>query len=106
MAVTDLAASGSPHRSRFADRIGRKVVEVHIALVFEIDDPVEALRVTRRAKRRRGEDLRLSPREDSGAVNARYVMHFAPNRPHFVGLTAVGANLSRRRPWSEARPPP
>ena len=45
MAVADFAASGAAHRARLADRVRREVVEVHVALVFELDDAVEPLGV-------------------------------------------------------------
>ena len=93
IAVTDFAAAGAAHRARLADRVRREVVEVHVALVFERDDAVEPLRVAGRAERRGGEDLRLAAREDARAVNARHVVHLAPDRTDLVGLAAVGTNL-------------
>ena len=105
-AVADFAATGSAHRARLSDRVRRKVVEVHVALVFERDDAVEPLRVAGRTERRGGEDLRLSAREDARAVDARHVVHFAPDRPDLVGFAAVGTNLVRPRPSCAARPLP
>ena len=91
--VADFAPAGSAHRARLADRERREVVEVHVALVFERDDAVEPLRVAGRTERRGGEDLRLSAREDARTVDARHVVHLAPDRADLVGLAAVGTNL-------------
>ncbi len=91
--MADLAPPGGAHRARLTDRVRREVVVVHVALVGDVEDPVQALRVRERAQRRGGEDLRLAAGEHARAVHARHVVDLAPDRPDLIGLAAVGANL-------------
>ena len=66
---------------------------MHIALVGDRHDPVEALFVADRAERRGREDLRLAAGEDAAAVDARNVVDLAPDSPDLVGFAAVGTYL-------------
>ena len=85
---------GAAHRAGLADRERREVVVVHVALVRNREDPVDALLVADRAERRSGEDLRLAAGEDAGAVHARHVVHLRPDRRISSGLRPSGRILS------------
>jgi len=67
---------------------------VHVALVRNRHDAVEALFVADRTEGRGGEHLRLSALEQAGTVNARQVADLRPDRPDLVGLRPSGRNFS------------
>ncbi len=91
--MADFAPAGTAHRARLADRIRREVVVVHVALVRNRHDAVEALFVADRSEGGGGEHLRLAAREDAGTVNARQDADFRPDRANLVGFAAVGTDL-------------
>ncbi len=76
-AVADLAPAGAAHRTRFADRVGREVVEVHVVLFAVLFQRVHHLRVVAGAEDQRGQHLGLAAREQAGAVDTGQQADFA-----------------------------
>ena len=64
-AVANFSSSRTAHGANFSNRIGREVVEVHIALRLLVLDAVHGLRVSGQAERRNRHDLRLATAEHS-----------------------------------------
>ena len=98
VAVTDLAAARAAHRARLADRVRREVVVVHVALVGDRHDPVEALFVADRAEGCGGEHLRLPAREHAGSVDARHVVPLSTRSAGSRRACGRRDASSRRRP--------
>ncbi len=73
ISVSDLATAGAAHRANFTGRERREVVVEHERLgrLARIVDRVETLHVVRGAERHGDERLRLTAREERGAVRAR-----------------------------------
>ena len=83
---------GAAQRAHFADGVGREVVEVHVLLLLVHFQVVHDLRFAGRAQRQARQHLRLTAREQAGAVYAGQQADFAGNRANLVQLAAVGAN--------------
>jgi len=87
--MADLAPARRPQGSYLAVGIGRKIVEVHKALFAVLVEGIDDLRVVKRAKRERGQDLRLASHEEAGTVHSRKQADLAGNRAYLVLRPAV-----------------
>ncbi len=96
VAVADLAAPGSAHAPRLADRERREVVVQHEALAGVAVDVVEDLLVERRAEGRDDQGLGLAPGEQRRAVGAGQQVDLAGDVADVLGAAAVGAHASAR----------
>ncbi len=90
--MTHLAAAGAAHAARLADRVGREVVLVEVALGRLLVQPVERLAVAHRTEGRDRQDLRLTAREQPGAVNPRQQTSLGEDRADGGHVTAVAAD--------------
>ena len=102
-AVADLAPAGAAHELRLADRVGRHVVVVHVALLGLRGDRVHALHVARRAERRDRERLRLAALEEPGAVGARQDADLDADRANRPRVAAVDADVLAQHELADGR---
>ena len=90
--MADFAASGATHRTNFADRVGREVVLVHVALGFVRGERVQLLGHADAAEGGNAEHLGVTALEEPGAVRARKHTNVDVEFAHLRGLAAVGAH--------------
>ena len=91
-AVTDLAAAGASERLGFARAVAGEVILVHVALARLVVEAFELLRLREHREGAGRERLRLTSREDGGAVHAGQDVAFAPDGTDVFEPSAVGAD--------------
>ena len=89
--MTDLTTAGAAGRTGFADREGREVVVVNVALLLLLEDGVELLCIAQRAEGAERQNLGLTAGEHTGTVNARQNVNFSSQRTDFLHAAAIDA---------------
>ncbi len=91
--MTDLAPAGTAHEAGLAHAEGRELVVMHEALGFLDAKTVDALLVAGRAQGEERQHLRLTAREQAGAMRARSDLGVAVERADLVHATSIGTLL-------------
>src|SRR5439155_1102810 len=92
-AVADLAPARAAHHAHLADRIRGEVVVVHVALGVDGRERVDDLLITGRTECGDGQHLRLSTREEPGAMRAWQDAHFDREGADGLRVAAVRSEV-------------